>query len=104
MLRKTSAFYYQSLENNFHLSSDQASDQLLANSHLLREEICLIENSNEILQLSSSRFLDSQVSSVLSFKRKVAEIEGSTNLEQQKLIDAIEQYFAKIQKKSAIWA
>jgi len=41
---------------------------------------------------------------VLSFIRKVAEIEGSTNLEQQKLIDAIEQYFAKIQKKSATWA
>ena len=34
------------LENEFHLSGDQASDQLLASSHLLKDEIYLVDNIN----------------------------------------------------------
>lgn len=91
-------------EHDFHLTQDQASDQLLASSHLLRDEIYLVDNINKILEQSGSIFTEVQVSSLLSLMQQVAKVECPINLEQQKLIDATQQYFAKIKKSSSTWA
>lgn len=67
---------------------DQASDQLLASSYLLRDEIYLFDNINKILEQSGSKFTKVQVRSLLSLMQQVAKVESPINLEQQKLIDA----------------
>jgi len=90
-------------EKNFHLSADEASDQLLASSHLLRDEIYIVDNIQNILEKSSSKFSASQFSSLISLMEKVAEIDSPVNQEQQKLINATQQYFAKIKKGSNEW-
>ena len=90
-------------ESDFRLSADEASDQLLASSHLLRDEIYIVDNIQKILDRSSSKFSDSQVSSLLTLMLQVAKIESTVNQEQQKLIDATQQYFAKIKKGSNDW-
>lgn len=91
-------------EQDFHLSPDQASDQLLASSHFLRDEIYLVDNINKILEKSSSKFIDTQVNSLLSLMQQVAEVESPINQEQQKLVGATRLYFAKIIKDSGTWA
>lgn len=90
-------------EMDFHLSADEASDQLLASSHLLRDEIYIVDNIQKILEKSSSKFSASQISSLISLMGKVAEIDSPVNQEQQKLINATQQNFAKIKKGSNEW-
>lgn len=91
-------------ENNFHLESDVANDQLLASAHLLRDEIYLVDNIDKILKSSSQKFTQKQVDSLINLMREVAKIESNINLEQQKLIDATEEYFVKIKKDTSNWA
>ncbi len=90
-------------QNDFHLDANQASDQLLASSHLLRDEIYIVDNINRLMDLSGPKFTPSQSASLLELMKRVAKIESSINLEQQKLIDATQKYFAKIQKGSNNW-
>ena len=90
-------------KNEFHLNNDDASDQLLASSHLLRDEIYIVDNIDRILEKSSSKFSTSQVSSLLSLMEQVSKIESPINQEQKKLINATQQYFAKINKGSGNW-
>ena len=42
------------------------------------------------------------MSSLLLLMQQVAKVESQINLEQQKLIDAIQQYFAKMKKFQAL--
>lgn len=88
---------------DFHLNTDEASDQLLASSHLLRDEIYIVDNIHKILEKSSSKFSASQITSLFSLMEQVAEIDSPMNQEQQKLINATQQYFAKIKKGSNEW-
>ena len=90
-------------QNNFHLDADQASDQLLASAHLLRDEIYIVDNINQLLELSGPKFSPSQTASLLDLMQQTAKIENPINQEQQKLINATQKYFAKIQKGSKNW-
>ena len=92
------------LQENLHLSLDDANDQLLASAHLLRDEIYLVDNIDKVLMPSSAEFSNEQVNSLIVLMGKVANIEGEVNLEQQKLIDATNQYFAKIKKDKSGWS
>lgn len=90
-------------QEKFHLDEDQASDQLLASSHLLRDEIYIVDNINQLLEKSGPKFNSSQIDSLTELMRNVAKIESPINQEQQKLINATEKYFAKIHKGSTTW-
>ena len=90
-------------QNDFHLDANQASDQLLASSHLLRDEIYIVDNLNKLLEISGPKFTPNQTASLMTLMQQLAEIESPINLEQQKLIDATQKYFAKIQKGSKNW-
>lgn len=90
-------------ENDFHLNHDDASDQLLASAHLIREEIYLVDNIDKILEKSSSKFSASQASSLLDLMQQVAAVESPVNKEQQKLIDATQRYFTKMKKEPNSW-
>jgi uncharacterized tellurite resistance protein B-like protein len=81
-------------QSEFSISRDEASDLLLASSHLIRDEIYLVDNLDKVLERSAERFEPDAVSSLLAMMRKVAALDGSINTEQQKLIDATERYFA----------
>jgi uncharacterized tellurite resistance protein B-like protein len=81
-------------QSEFRISRDEASDLLLASSHLIRDEIYLVDNLDKVLERSSSRFEPDTISSLLAMMRRVAALDGSINTEQQKLIDATERYFA----------
>ena len=91
------------LENKFHLSSYQASDYLLASSHLLKDEIYLVDNINKMLEPSGSSFSDAQINSLVELMREVAQLEGSINQEQQNLLEATQSYFAKLKKGTNSW-
>jgi uncharacterized tellurite resistance protein B-like protein len=90
-------------ETDFHLSSDDASDQLLASSHLLRDEIYIVDNLDKILEKSRLKFSTNQISSLISLMKKIAKTESPINQEQHKLIDATQKYFAKLYKGSNFW-
>jgi uncharacterized tellurite resistance protein B-like protein len=88
-------------QSEFSISRDEASDLLLASSHLIRDEIYLVDNLDKILERSAQRFEPDAVSSLLAMMRKIAALDGSINTEQHKLIDATERYFAGRNKVAA---
>jgi uncharacterized tellurite resistance protein B-like protein len=85
-------------QSEFEISRDEAADLLLASSHLIRDEIYIVDHLDKILEPSAPKFEPSAVSSLLSMMRRIAGLDGSINAEQQKLIDATDQYFATRQK------
>jgi uncharacterized tellurite resistance protein B-like protein len=85
-------------QSEFQISRDEAADLLLASSHLIRDEIYIVDHLDKILEPSAPKFEPSAVSSLLGMMRRVAALDGSINAEQQKLIDATDQYFAARQK------
>jgi uncharacterized tellurite resistance protein B-like protein len=91
-------------QSEFSVSRDEASDLLLASSHLIRDEIYLVDHLDKILARSAERFEPDTVTSLLAMMRKVAMLDGSINAEQQKLIDATERYFSGRNQPQGKWA
>ncbi|MDX2458188.1 MAG: phenylacetic acid degradation protein [Gammaproteobacteria bacterium] len=91
-------------ENEFKLDRDAAADLLLASSHLIRDEIYLVDSLDKVLEKSSRRFTVVQARSLLAMMQKVGTIESGINEEQRKLILATEKYFEKVFAKQAGWA
>jgi len=92
-------------QGEFGISRDEASDLLLASSHLIRDEIYLVDNLDKVLDRSSPRFDADTVAALLAMMRRVAALDGSINAEQQKLIDATERYFApRLRPAVSKWA
>lgn len=81
-------------QSEFEIGRDEASDLLLASSHLIRNEIYLVDNLEKILERTASKFEPDAVASLLSMMQRIAALDGSINAEQQKLIDATQSYFA----------
>src|SRR6266481_5973178 len=52
--------------SEFKLTSDEAADLLLASSHLIRNEIYLVDNLPRILERTKERFIPAQIASLLS--------------------------------------
>ena len=90
-------------QSEFELSRDQAADLLLASSHLIRDEIYIVDHLDKILERSAGRFEAGASASLLGMMRQIALLDGSINSEQQKLIDATERYFAARQKAVGKW-
>jgi hypothetical protein len=91
-------------QSEFNISRDEASDLLLASSHLLRDVIYLVDHLDKVLERSAQRFEPEAIASLLAMMRRVAALDGSTNSEQQKLIDATENYFAARRKPQSVWS
>lgn len=86
-------------QSEFDLTRDQAADLLLASSHLIRDEIYIVDNLDKVLERSIERFEPGAGESLIRMMRTVALLDGSINGEQQKLIEATERYFAARQKQ-----
>jgi uncharacterized tellurite resistance protein B-like protein len=91
-------------QREFEISRDEASDLLLASSHLIRDEIYIVDHLDKILERSAPRFESDAVASLLAMMRRIALMDGSINGEQQKLIDATERYFAARTKPTGKWS
>lgn len=91
-------------QKEFELSRDEASDLLLAASHLIRDQIYIADELHRILERSSSKFTTAQVTSLLAMMRSMAVLDGPVNTEQQKLIDATERYFNARFGQTRRWA
>lgn len=87
-------------QGEFGISRDEASDLLLASSHLIRDEIYLVDNLDKVLARSAQQFEPEAIASLVAMMRKVAVLDGSINAEQQKLIDATEAFFAARRARS----
>jgi uncharacterized tellurite resistance protein B-like protein len=85
-------------QNEFEISRDEAADLLLASSHLIRDEIYIVDQLDKILEPSAAKFEPSVITSLLAMMRRIAALDGSINGEQQKLIDTTDRYFATRQK------
>jgi uncharacterized tellurite resistance protein B-like protein len=85
-------------QSEFEISRDEAADLLLASSHLIRDEIYIVDHLDKILEPSAPKFEPAAVNSLLGMMRKIAALDGSINGEQQKLIDTTDRYFATRQK------
>lgn len=90
-------------ETDFRLGHDAAADLLLASSHLIRNEIYLVDNLDAILKNSQSKFKARQVESMLSLMHRTGELEGELNEEQKKLISATERYFGRASQTQDAW-
>lgn len=86
-------------QSEFEISRDEAADLLLASSHLIRDEIYIVDTLDKILAPSAPQFEPAAVGSLLGMMRKLAAMDGAINGEQQKLIEATERYFASRQKQ-----
>ena len=82
-------------EERFELSQNDASQMLAASIHLLRDELSIAANVDKILEKSAQRFQKEQVRELLAMMRKVAALDGSINAEQEQLLSATEQFFAR---------
>jgi len=90
-------------ESEFNLGRDTATDLLVASSHIIRDEIYLLDNLDKILEKSSRQFTVEQTGSLLSLMQKTGAMESGINEEQRKLILATEEYFEKRFKKQGKW-
>jgi uncharacterized tellurite resistance protein B-like protein len=88
-------------QSEFEISRDEAADLLLASSHLIRDEIYIVDHLDKILERSAPHFDPAAVGSLLAMMRRLAAMDGSINAEQQKLIEATERYFASRQKATS---
>jgi uncharacterized tellurite resistance protein B-like protein len=91
-------------QSEFGITRDQAADLLLASSHLIRDEIYLVDHLDKVLERSAPQFEQETVASLLAMMRRVAVLDGSVNAEQQKLVDATDKYFAARVKPTGKWA
>jgi uncharacterized tellurite resistance protein B-like protein len=91
-------------QSEFDISRNEASDLLLASSHLIRDEIYLVDHLDKILAPSAERFEPDAIASLLRMMRRVAALDGSMNAEQEKLINATEAYFASKAPPSRKWS
>lgn len=82
-------------ENDFHLSNSEASDLLLASSHLIRNEIYIADDLAKILQKSANRITESHIKSILTLLNRLGTLESPLNDEQKKLISGVETFYAK---------
>ena len=90
-------------EQEFKISSDEASDLLLASVHLIRNEIYLVDQIDKVLEPSLSRFTDAHIRAVDTLMMRVASIEGPPNEEQLKLIEAVRCQFGLGKRGSGKW-
>lgn len=90
-------------EQEFKISSDEASDLLLASAHLIRNEIYLVDQIDKILEPSLARFTDAHIKTVDKLMMRVASTEGQPNEEQLKLIEAVRRQFALENGSSGKW-
>lgn len=79
----------------FHLDNDAASDLLRAGSHLIRNEVYLVDSVERILEPALGHFTTEQMASLLNMMARVAGIDGPVNEEQRKLIEAARETFNK---------
>jgi hypothetical protein len=82
-------------EHDFHLSNAEASDLLLASSHLIRNEIYIADDLAKILEKSANRITDAQIQSVLTLLNRMGTLESPLNDEQKKLITGVEAFYTK---------
>ena len=90
-------------EQEFQVSADEAADLLLASSHLIRNEIYLVDQIDKILEPSLGRFTDAHIKTVDSLMIQVASLESSPNEEQLKLIDGVRRVFASVRRSGGKW-
>jgi uncharacterized tellurite resistance protein B-like protein len=91
-------------QREFQISRDEASDLLLASSHLIRDEIYLVDHLDKVLERSAPKFDPEAVTSLLRMMRHVAASDGAMNAEQEKLINAADAYFAARVQTQRKWA
>jgi hypothetical protein len=93
----------KTFESEFSQTTDEAADLLVASAHLLRNEVYLVDNLDRVLERSKDRFTPTQVASLSTLMRRIAELEGPINEEQRKLIDATQRYFEDRAQPQGAW-
>jgi uncharacterized tellurite resistance protein B-like protein len=93
----------KTFESEFSLSADEAADLLVACAHLLRNEVYVFDNLERVLERAKDRFSVTQVASLATLMRRVAELDGPANGEQRKLIDATQRYFEERAQPKSAW-
>lgn len=91
-------------EQEFKISADEAADLLLASSHLIRNEIYLVDQIDKILEPSLGRFTDAHIKTVNTLMVQVASLESVANEEQLKLIDGVRRVFESASRSGGKWA
>ncbi len=91
-------------QREFEITRDQAADLLVAGSHLLRDQIYVVDDLQKVLSRTQDKFTPEQVASLLRMMRALAVQDAAMNHEQRKLIDATEQFFAQRAAGVRRWA
>jgi len=90
-------------QREFRIGQDEAADLLLASSHMIRNEVYLVDNLDKILELSNERFTNEQIDSLVALMKQVARLESHPNQEQERLIEATAGYFRQRRQSKGKW-
>jgi len=90
-------------ETEFRIGRDEAADLLLASAHLIRDEIYLVDNLEQLLRPCQAKFKAHQVESMLAMMHRVGALEGEPNEEQNRLITATEDFFGRAGRYRHAW-
>lgn len=89
--------------DEFRLDHNESADLLLASSHLIRNEVYLVDNLEKILAKSQSGFTPQQVESMLSMMHRIGSLENGLNEEQQKLITVTAKHYGRHTPAQGPW-
>ena len=78
-------------EEEFHLTRGQATDLFVASAFLLKDEMSIADQMDEVLERSRRAFTPEQVHSTLRLMDQVARIDGPRNAEQGRLLSRTRQ-------------
>jgi hypothetical protein len=88
----------------FHLSEERATNLFSSINFLLKDDISVVQNTQNLLAPSGEKFTPEQASSSISLFKHISSFEGPENTFQNEVIHAFEGYFRSKFKTASEWA
>ena len=90
-------------KGEFHIPQEEATALFVASSFLLKDELSIVDQLDNVLARSRGRFTPEQVDSTLQLMERVARIDGPENREQLRLIERTSELLHPGERGSRKW-
>jgi Tellurite resistance protein TerB len=91
-------------ENEFNLTSTQATELFSSISYLLKDEDHLIANMDKVFEQSKSQFTDELSTSLVELVNRVCLLDGPMSESQQALVTGVQKIFALESENQSKWS
>lgn len=92
------------IRDTFHLDDAQAQDVFASSVFLLKDELNLDQSVRGILAPSRERFTPEQAASLIALLEQIARLEGEPNDAQQRIIAAVRNELAELERTKPAWS